>query len=277
MSAYFYIVTEGVHDVAFIGKLLSVVHGANRISKLEDLDDSLRGWVEAAFKWPRFTGKHHDIERLAVPAPVFYSLPAGELVALRNAQGITEISKTLTVDLEAFTRIASGPESIGVVLDSDDEPAQQRFDKLTKILEKVKLTVPTALGEVNTGKPRVGVFTLPEPGSAGTLEDILLTLSDGAYPDLAATARAYADQWRKKADSEPTVSDWREIRKPSGAKKAAMGAMTAVLKPGKSMQVSLEDGRWVCNETKAAQCLQPCIRFLDSLLKSVEPTAQITS
>jgi hypothetical protein len=85
MNAFFYIVTEGVHDVAFVGKLLSVVHGAARIRKLEDLDDSHRGWVETSFKWPRFTGKHHDIERLAVPAPVFYRLPTSAVVALRNA------------------------------------------------------------------------------------------------------------------------------------------------------------------------------------------------
>jgi hypothetical protein len=276
MNAYFYIVTEGVHDVAFVGKLLSVVHGANRIRKLEDLDDSLRGWVETSFKWPRFTGKHHDIERLAVPAPVFYRLPAGALVALRNAQGISEIGKTLAADLEAFTRSPSGPESIGVVLDSDDEPADQRFEKLKATLESVKLAAPAALGEVSVGTPRVGVFALPEPGTAGTLEDILLTLSDGVYPELTATARAYAEQWRKKADGDPAGSDWNEIRKPAGAKKATIGAMTAVLKPGKSMQVSLEDTRWVCDETKAAQCLKPCIDFLYALLTSTAPTPRVS-
>ena len=114
MSVFSYIVTEGVHDVAFVGRLLAVAHGASRIRSLEDLDDSLRAWVSAAFKWPRFTGKHHDIERLAVPAPAFYRLATNEVVALRNAQGLAGISKTLEVDLEAFRRDKSLPVAIGL-------------------------------------------------------------------------------------------------------------------------------------------------------------------
>jgi hypothetical protein len=50
MSTFSYILTEGVHDVAFLGKLLSLVHGAKRLKKLEDLDDSLGLWVSSAFK-----------------------------------------------------------------------------------------------------------------------------------------------------------------------------------------------------------------------------------
>lgn len=265
MSAFFYIVTEGVHDVAFLGRLLSVAHGASRIKKLEDLDDGLRGWL-GGFKWPSRSGAHHDIARLAVPAPAFYRLATNEVVALRNAQGLTEIGKTLEIDIEAFSRAQTGPEAIGVVLDSDDEPAEQRFAKLKTSLEAVKLQAPSSLGVVSSGSPRVGVFALPEPGTAGTLEDVLLALGDAAYPELSAAARGYADQWRQKADAQPTAPDWKELRKPAGAKKATIGAMTAVLKPGKSTQVSLEDNRWVSEHTKALACLQPSLAFLSALL-----------
>ncbi|MBK8215221.1 MAG: hypothetical protein IPK71_15895 [Myxococcales bacterium] len=256
--------TEGVHDVAFLGRLLSVAHGASRIKKLEDLDDALRGWL-GGFKWPNRSGAHYDISRLAVPAPAFYRLATNEVVALRNAQGLTEIGKTLEIDLEAFSRAQNGPEAIGVVLDSDDEPAEQRFAKLKTALEAVKLPAPPSLCAVSSGSPRVGVFALPEPGAAGTLEDVLLALGDAAYPELAAAARGYADQWRQKADAEPATLDWKELRKPAGAKKAMIGAMTAVLKPGKSTQVSLEDNRWVSEHTKALACLQPSLAFLSAL------------
>ena len=154
------------------------------------------------------------------------------------------------------------------MLDSDDEPVEQRFGKLKAALERVGIAPPAALGEVSGGTPRVGLFALPEPGTAGTLENILLALGDVAYPELTAAARGYADLWRKKADGEPTGSDWKEIRKPAGAKKTTIGAMTAVLKPGKSTQVSLEDNRWVSDETKAVLGLQPCIGFLKALLTS---------
>lgn len=119
----------------------------------------------------------------------------------------------------------------------------------------------------------MGVFALPEPGAAGTLEDVLLALGDAAYPELAAAARGYADRWRQRAEAEPTTSDWKELRKPAGAKKATIGAMTAVLKPGKSTQVSLEDNRWVTEQTKALSCLQPSLAFLSALLATPLPAA----
>ena len=127
MNTLFYIVTEGVHDVAFIGKLLSVVQRAKRIETLEELEEPLRVWVEKNFKWPKFTGKHHDIKRMSVPAPAFYRLSTGALVMLRNAQGLPEIVKTLEIDIEAFLRDSIQPDAMGVILDSDDEPAEKRF------------------------------------------------------------------------------------------------------------------------------------------------------
>jgi hypothetical protein len=74
------------------------------------------------------------------------------------------------------------------------------------------------------------------------------------------------------ADSEPSAVDWKELRKPAGTKKAAVGAMTAILKPGRATQVSLEDNRWVSEQTKALACLQPSLAFLDALLAVAAPT-----
>ena len=70
--------------------------------------------------------------------------------------------------LEAFSRAQNGPEAIGVVLDSDDEPAEQRFAKLKTSLEAAKLSVPSSLGAVSSGNPRVGVFALPAGGSGAS-------------------------------------------------------------------------------------------------------------
>ena len=139
------------------------------------------------------------------------------------------------------------------------------------MLERAELAPPSSLGGVSSGSPRVGIFALPEPGKAGTLEDILLALGDAAYPELSAAARGYADQWRNRADAEPTSIDWKELRKPAGRKKATIGAMTAVLKPGKSTQASLEDNRWVNEQAKALDCLKPSLAFLEALLLRVAP------
>ncbi|MCU0755751.1 MAG: hypothetical protein MUE46_11620 [Xanthomonadales bacterium] len=265
MSAFIYIVTEGVHDVAFLGRLLTEIHEASRIRRLELLDDDLRSWLNT-FTWPNKVGKYHDIERLAVAAPVFYRLTTNTVVAIRNAKGLHEIGRTLEVDFEVFSRAQSGPEAVGIVLDSDDEAPEKRFAKMKPLIEAVKMPIPAVLGEVSISSPRVGVFALPAPGVAGTLEDVLLELADAAYPELVAAARRYAAPWRQKADTELATADWKEIRKPAGLKKATIGAMTAVLKPGKSTQVSLEDNRWVSEHTKALACLQPVLGFLSVLL-----------
>jgi hypothetical protein len=139
---------------------------------------------------------------------VFYRLATNEIVVLRNAQGISEIGKTLYVDLEAFGRAQEVPRSIGVVLDSDDEDGDQRFGKLKATLESVQLVAPPSLGTVSEGTPRVGAFALPEPGVAGTLEDVLLSLGDVAYP---RSPRPRAATWPTGVWSPTKIS-----RTPSG-------------------------------------------------------------
>lgn len=271
MSTFVYLLAEGVHDVAFLGKLLVLCHKASRLRTMDALGDDQRRWMES-FTWPLRGGKKIDIERLSVPAPVFYKTERGEVVALRNAQGISSVGATLTRDREFFARNQGGPSTIGVVLDSDDEPQADRFRGLTETLRDLGLTPPDALGACSRGDPRVGVLALPAPGEQGTLEDVLLALGDAVYPALRAAAKRYVDPFREDDPSAGlSGADRREIKKPAGLKKATIAAMTAVLKPGKSTQTSLEDNRWISEETRAVGPLQPSIAFLDLLLSAGAP------
>ncbi len=142
MSSFVYVLAEGVHDVAFLGKLLTVGFDAKRIKTMEELDKARRDWM-ASFKWPLTRGGKIEIDRLAVPAPVFHRLPAGTLVALRNAQGLTNVHDMLERDLESFDRDDNRPDSIGVVLDSDEEPADARFRRFVALLQEMQLTAPS--------------------------------------------------------------------------------------------------------------------------------------
>jgi hypothetical protein len=263
MSRFVYILAEGVHDVAFLGRLLKLGFGASRVRTMEALDEGRRAWM-SSFKWPSTRGDATNIDRLAVPAPVFHRLAAGTLVALRNAEGIDRMFAMLERDLESFDRDRNGPDTIGVVRDSDKEPPEQQFQEIAVKLQDLKLAVPQGFGHVAGSAPRIGVFALPEPGVAGTLEDVLLSLGEVAYPELFMAARSYVEQFRNQA--ELGGSDWKELRAPAGPKKATIGAMTAMLKPGKSMQTSLDDNGWVSEATKAAPALQPCLSFLHALL-----------
>jgi hypothetical protein len=280
MTSFFYLVTEGVHDVAFLGKLLAEVFATKRIKKLEELPEPFQRWL-ASFTWPRKTRTHHDIERLAVPAPEFHQLASKKIVILRNAQGISEIYKTLSLDREAFDRLQLQPEAHGIFLDSDAEPPDARFAQVSTKLRELNHAVPDTLGAVTSTVPRMGVFSFPDLGCAGTLEDVLLPLGKTAYPELYDDAVAFVDRWKKKtafdmqsSDKEHEKSavgpsdavDWKEFRKPAGPKKATLGAMTAILKPGKALQVSLSDNRWLNERARDVDCLKPCIDFLDRLM-----------
>jgi hypothetical protein len=254
MSAFAYLIAEGVHDVAFLGKVLAVQWSASRVRRRSDLDEVLGRWV-SSFKWP--PGEH--IDRLAVPAPHIYRVALDLLVALRNAGGADNISGMLEDDLDALSRYSAVPGAIGILLDNDDRSAEGAFMRLRDAIDGFNLPAPSSLGEVVAGPPRVGVFALPAPGIPGTLEDLLIALGDVAYPELSAAARAYADEWRRRADADPDAEDWRELRKTAGTKKATIGAMAAILKPGTPSQVSLEANRWVSEQTKEVACIQPCL------------------
>ena len=167
-------------------------------------------------------------------------------------RGIEKIFSTLERDLESFERTSGDPQTVGILLDSDKKTAQERLRELKQQLSSLKLDIPDDLGSVSDGVPRVGVFAVPAPGVEGTLEDLLLMIGEVSYPELSQSARAYADGWSEKAKAGLPGSEWKPIKKPAGAKKAAVAAMAAILKPGKSTQVSLEDNRWVTEETKAA-------------------------
>ena len=73
MSGLVYLLVEGVHDVAFVGKLLTACFGAVRVKTMEELDEATRRWM-SSFKWPIPQGGKTPIERLAVPAPVLQQM-----------------------------------------------------------------------------------------------------------------------------------------------------------------------------------------------------------
>lgn len=264
MTAFVYVIAEGVQDVAFLGRVLRALRGAKQVQSLEDVDEPRKAWFQACSRWP-VGGK---IDRLAVPAPILLRGPGDLLVGLRNAEGLSKVAATIQDDLDLLTRAGPGPEAVGVVLDSDDEPPDVRHGRLLERLAEIGLPVqewPRALGEVRSTIPRCGVYSVPDPGRMGTIEDLLLELGAIAYPALHAAATGYIEDWLARLGDSPGA-DWKPLRKPAGAKKATVGAMSALLKPGKAVQASIHDNAWVGEATQAAPGLQPLLVFLDALL-----------
>lgn len=113
-----------------------------------------------------------------------------------------------------------------------------------------------------TGK-RCGVYILPDNKNEGTLENLLLECADVYYQNLKNCAEGFL----KQIDFDQLhASELREFYKPSGHKKATVAAMGAVLKPGKSIQVSISDNRWLQEAAEQLPRIHACRQFLSALI-----------
>ena len=252
MVRYCYIVAEGSQDIEFLICLLKS-YGLKRVTYLSLLDSFWQPLVPKTFPVD-------DDLKNRVPVPAF--LQSAELsVALHSATGITRLSNTIEESMALIQ--ASQIFSIGLVLDADDmQTPQKRFEELTTKLSLLGLSVPSVLGEVRKGSPRCGIFIMPNNADSGTLEDILLQCAQINYPNLLNLSTDYVSDIDT---SQLTKSDLQELNKPTGKNKAVVSSISSILKPGKSLQVSIQDNRWVDEQTLVLDSVRLVKSFLDEV------------
>ena len=236
------LLVEGPHDLEFCARLLKP-HGYNRIQQHNALKANYPFWLALVpEKWP------HKGDMLARhPVPVFLANSNGQSVAIINASGLDKLATRLGVDLNYLSGL---PDAIGIVLDADSDVApKDRHDGLLRAIaarpeaEARLISFPDKPGVVSAGQPRCGSFVMPDNESQGTLEDLLLDAAGSAYPQLLQAAQSYTAS--ASHNSALQSSDLEEFNKPAGPKKAAVAAMASILKPGKAIQVSIQDNRWL--------------------------------
>jgi len=96
---------------------------------------------------------------------------------------------------------------------------------------------------------------------------LLLQSAEIVYPTLHRRA---ADFVESIPDADPRIfvdDEGDDFHAPSGRHKATIGAMTAVLRPGKAVQVSIQDNQWFKDpRVLNLPPLQALRGFLDALL-----------
>ncbi len=258
---YSYLVAEGPHDVEFIGALLKP-HGLRRIQSLKALDPT---WVPLV---PRnFPPDNDDLLR-RVPVPTFFA-SATHAVAIHSAIGDSQLVRTLTQTLGAFPDLAARLASAAIFLDADNDKRTslaQRFATVRAGMQNLGLVVPDIPGQIHAGKPNCGIFIFPDNSSLGTLEDLLLDAAQHVYPALHASSVRHV---RSSTEDRSWAhgSDLKEIDKPAGANKATVAAMASILKPGKAIQTSIQDNRWLAPEVLALPRIHSFAQFLAGLLE----------
>ena len=253
-------IVEGVHDVEVVARLLDR-RGFRRLVHHAELPEFWERLVPNKFP--------HEGDLLRrVPVPLFLQSESNS-VAIHSAIGLERIARTLGSSLLGLPDLPGG---IGILLDADcSELPEARWQQLTGDLKGEEGVPPLDWGEgpgrIGKGIPRSGVFVLPDNRGSGTLETVLLECAEKVYPKLFDLATSYVGSISPSdADILPSSKDRQDYKKPAGRQKATAGAISSILRPGKAIQVSIQDNSWLSHD-KAFQLssVQELQRFVDSI------------
>ncbi len=239
MKNYFFIV-EGVHDIAAIGKYLSLF-SIKEIAKLENLPSVWNNVVPRSFPY------NGDLLK-RVPYPNFYK--SEEIsIAIMGANGDSKIVDMLNMLSNLDYEKISG---IAIFSDADNNAAIKRFEKLKiEIENKVEDDIKKYIGKVNNSintndnGVKFGVYVFPDNVSQGVLEDILLEGAWLEYPELVSQSEAYFDILKNSKLNYLKDSHFLG----SKGKKVLVGAISNNLNPGMSNQVSIKQDKWFTKDS----------------------------
>jgi hypothetical protein len=270
-----YMVVEGPHDTALVGKLLrQEPFHLEPVPVLRNVEPFWSDLVPRTY--PPKNPRTNEEEFKRVRVPEFFQ-NAAHSVAVQWAEGFDQIPVVLSDSLGLLPRI---PDGLGLLVDADKSSASRVFSDLVARVNALLSGLPwaTVPGVVAAGPPRAGVFVLPDNVNTGTLEDLLLDCATVAYPVLKPLAHQYV-QLVSAAPTAIPAGEEKEFQRTAGANKAVISAMSSVLKPGKAVQNTIRDNRWLEGEALNLPRVSAFRFFLSdlmsepSLLSAVEPSA----
>jgi hypothetical protein len=203
-----------------------------------------------------------DLQK-GVPVPLFLQNTT-HAIAVHSAVGDTRLIQTVEENSKLLD--STSLTSIGVILDADSvrSPAE-RYVEIRDGLRGMGYALPEDAGTVAAGPPRLGVFVLPDNLTNGTLEDVLLECAQHAYSTLLTTATTHVDA--AFGDGSLSADDTRELRKPAGRNKAIVSSIASILRPGRAVQVSIQDNRWLRDTALGLPRVKAVQDFLVNLLE----------
>lgn len=236
------ILVEGAHDIAVIEKLLKVNGIKDKVNNKSELQEVWYHTIPTTF--PFQDGR---LDRIT-PIPSF--VKNDEIsVAIKNANSDVEIP----VVLQQFLKTMSFSEieqinGIMLLCDADRKKAAYKIRELLNKFEgneDFKLIINENEVIIDTRIKPIPVYTFvfPDNENEGNLENLLLETAKISYPELLSLAEVYIQN---------AAQIQKELKKEQHAKKAIVGCIVNVMKPGKANQVSIADNKWICSETLAA-------------------------
>jgi len=249
-----YLAVEGPHDVAFAQRILKYLFPLEEVKEYKYLDSAMVNLVPKSFP-------HKGDLKKRVPVPTFLQ-NAHVCIAVHAAGGESEIPRTVKDSLGMLE--GADVYSVGAILDTDSEKsAEIRASEFVAALNKLDIQFPSMPGTVLNNLGKKGFYILPDNNSPGTLEDILLETGEIQYKFLMDAAKHYLGT----ISAACVGGDYKEFNKPAGSKKALIGAVSSVLKPGKAVQNSIQDNDWVRGAALNVPSVCAFSNFMSSLFE----------
>lgn len=209
---------------------------------------------------------HEDDLTRRVPVPVFMQNES-HCIAIHSARGDSKLVSSVEENKKDLRqRKYEQLTGVGLILDSDDD--SDPITRYTKVRDKLRglgFDFPDDPGVVSGDTPRLGAFVLPDNANQGNLEDLLIECADQAFPNLLASAKTHVDT--AKADTSFTDAKREDLNKNSKYKKAVVGSIATTLRPGRSIQVSVQDNIWLRGDNLELPKIKAIQEFLKQLFE----------
>lgn len=270
-----YVLVEGQQDVFFIGRIFEEL-GLRSVQRAEEVPDRWQPFINEVDR------QRDQAERRAgKPGLQFWQIfkptclvSETHVVVIEQVGGNrTKFGKTLLATGSLIEGGLAELRGVGLITDADANPttslASSQLALQTAGLQRPDLAGQVVTGSPGTGgsqtrSPNTGVFVMPDGVVVGGLEELLIECATLAYPNLTTAARQYVAAVDVN-DVAYTLEDMKEMKTPQGPVKAVVGAISSVLKPGSTIQVSVLRDRWVSPETLATPGVAALVQFLKSL------------
>jgi hypothetical protein len=221
---------EGPHDQAFVGKLLEMRGFTKFDGQHKNIDPFWQKFI------PSYPLRGRLYARLDMPS-IFVSHTHS--VAVYQGEG-SNLCPNLIDKMGTHQPYTRDIHAFGLIIDADDHaPNQIAKEKADKVRALFPL-FPEIAGAVMIGKPRTGIYVLPDNAKSGVLESILVKCASVTYTDV----KAGAEQFIESIDAV-RKSRWR----PFDSEKALIACIVSILRPGMSNTSSIAQDEWVCNAT----------------------------
>lgn len=152
-------------------------------------------------------------------------------------------------------------DAVMLICDADNKSAEEKKKGLLALREEAdnfSLNETTMELDVKVKKIPVHTFVFPDNVHSGNLENLLLETAENVYPELLEWASEYV---------EKASHIQKSLKREQDVKKAKIGCIANVMKPGKANQVSIADDDWVSENTlKSCKMLQALDRKLKDMI-----------